>query len=77
MKQRTSKIVNNCFNTNIYSYSETSGGQSLNQYLNAVYFFQRQCYLDVCGSLRQLLFCIGVYYVPSFEGMGAELGEGM
>jgi hypothetical protein len=28
MKQRILKIVNNCFNTNIYSYLETSGGQS-------------------------------------------------
>jgi hypothetical protein len=43
MEQRASKIVNNCFNTNIYSYLETSGGQSLNKHLNVVYFFQRQC----------------------------------
>ncbi len=33
------KIVNNCLNTNIYSYLETSGGQSYNLYLNAVHFF--------------------------------------
>jgi hypothetical protein len=39
MEQRTSKIVNNCFDSNIYSYLETSGGQSLNQYLSVVYFF--------------------------------------
>jgi hypothetical protein len=39
MKQRASKIVNNCFNTNIYSYLETSDGQSLYQYLNVVHFF--------------------------------------
>ncbi len=39
MEQRTLKIVNNWFNTNIYSYLDTSGGQSLNQYLNVVYFF--------------------------------------
>ncbi len=39
MEQRASKIVNNCSNTNIYSYLETSGGQSLTQYLNAVNFF--------------------------------------
>jgi len=38
MEQHTSKIVSNCFNTNIYSYLETSGGQSLNQYLNVVHF---------------------------------------
>jgi hypothetical protein len=39
MEQFTSKIVSNCFNTNIYSYLETSGGQSLNQYLNVVHYF--------------------------------------
>ncbi len=33
------KNVNSCLNTNIYSYLETSGGQSFNLYLNAVYFF--------------------------------------
>jgi hypothetical protein len=39
MEQRTLKIVNNCLNTNIYSYLETSGGQSCNLYLNVVNFF--------------------------------------
>jgi hypothetical protein len=29
MKQRAFKNVNNCLNTNIYSYLGTSGGQSL------------------------------------------------
>ncbi len=28
-----------CLNNNIYSYLETSGGQSSNPYLNAVHFF--------------------------------------
>jgi len=32
------KNVNNCLNTNIYSYLETSGGQSSNPYLNVVHF---------------------------------------
>ncbi len=31
--------VNNCLNTKIYSYLETSGGQSYNLYLNVVHFF--------------------------------------
>ncbi len=31
------KNVNNGLNTNIYSYSETSGGQSYDPYLNAVH----------------------------------------
>jgi len=39
MEQRTFKNVNNYFNTNIYSYLETSGGQSSNLYLNVVHFF--------------------------------------
>jgi len=39
MDQRTLKVVNNCLNTNIYSYLETSGGQSSNLYLNVIHFF--------------------------------------
>jgi hypothetical protein len=38
MEQHTLKYVNNCLNTNIYSYLETSGGQSSNPYLNVVNF---------------------------------------
>ncbi len=37
MEHLTSKIVNKCFNTNIYSYLEISGGQSLNQYLYVMF----------------------------------------
>jgi hypothetical protein len=39
MKQRTLKNVNNHYNTNIHSYSDKSGGESSNLYLNAVPFF--------------------------------------
>jgi len=39
MEQRTLKTVNNCFNTNIYSYFETSGGQGSYLYLNVVHVF--------------------------------------
>jgi hypothetical protein len=39
MEQRTLKNVNNCLNTNIYSFLETSGGQKSNLYLNVVHFF--------------------------------------
>jgi len=39
MEQHTLRIVINCLNTNIYSYLETSGGQSSNLYLNAVHFY--------------------------------------
>jgi hypothetical protein len=37
MKQNALKNVNNCVNTNIYAYLETSGGQSSNPYLNVVH----------------------------------------
>ena len=42
LEQRTLKNVNNCLNTNIYSYLGTSGGKSYNLYLNVVHFFQHQ-----------------------------------
>jgi hypothetical protein len=38
MEQQALKNVNSCFNTNIYSYLETSGSQSSNLYLNVVHF---------------------------------------
>ncbi len=38
MEQHALKNVNNWLNTNIYSYLETSGGQSSNPYLNVVHF---------------------------------------
>jgi hypothetical protein len=36
--EQHAKKVNNFLNTNIYSYLETSGGQSSNVYLNVVHF---------------------------------------
>ncbi len=39
MEQRALKNVNNFLNTNIYSYLETSSGQSYHLYLNVVHFF--------------------------------------
>ncbi len=39
MEQHASKNVNNCMNTNIYSYLETSSGKSYILYLNVVHFF--------------------------------------
>ncbi len=39
MEEHILKIVKNCLNTNIYSYLETSGGQSSNLYLNVVHFY--------------------------------------
>ncbi len=60
MEQHALKNVNNCMNTNIYSYLETSGGQISNPYLNVVHFFKHRSWLEICGSLRQLFSCIGV-----------------
>ncbi len=39
MEQHTLNNVNNCLNTNIFSYLDTSVGQSSNLYLNVVHFF--------------------------------------
>jgi hypothetical protein len=39
MEQRALKNVNNNLNMDIYSYLETSDGQSSNTYLNVVPFF--------------------------------------
>ncbi len=39
MQQHALKNINNGLNTNIYSYLETSGGQSSDAYLNVVNFF--------------------------------------
>jgi hypothetical protein len=39
MEQHALKNVNNCLNTSIYSYLETSDGQNSNLYLNAAPFF--------------------------------------
>ncbi len=39
MEQRALKILNNCLNTNVYHYLETSGGRCSNLYLNVVHSF--------------------------------------
>ncbi len=39
MEQHTLRNVNNYLNTNIYSYLETSGGQSSSLHLNVVLLF--------------------------------------
>jgi hypothetical protein len=44
MEQYALKNVSNCLNTNIYSYLETSGGQSSNPYLNDVHFLNTRAY---------------------------------
>jgi hypothetical protein len=39
MEQHTLKIINKCWNIKISFYSEASGCQSFNLYLNAFYVF--------------------------------------
>jgi hypothetical protein len=38
MEEHALKNVNDCLNTDIYSYLETSGGQSFNLYLIVAHF---------------------------------------
>ncbi len=52
MEQYAFKNVNNCLNTNVCSYLETSSGQSSNPYLNVVHFLNARA--EICGSLRQM-----------------------
>jgi hypothetical protein len=59
MVQRALKIVNNCLNTNIYSYLETSGGQSYNLHLNVVHFFI-PVLIRHLWQLKTVVSCIGV-----------------
>jgi hypothetical protein len=40
MEQHALKNVNNCLNTNIYSYLDASGGQSSNLHLNVIHFLK-------------------------------------
>jgi hypothetical protein len=39
MEPHALKNLNNCLNTNLYSYLETFGGQSSNLYFNVFHFF--------------------------------------
>jgi hypothetical protein len=50
MEQHTLKSVNNCLITDIYSYLETTGGQSSNLHLNVVHFLRQV----LIRHLRQL-----------------------
>jgi hypothetical protein len=43
MEQHNLKNVNNCLNSNIYSYLVTFDGQSSNLYLNDVHFLNPLC----------------------------------
>ena len=59
MEQHALKIVNNCLNTNIYSYLVTPHGQSYNLYLNVVHFLT-PVLIRHLWQLKLLFSCIGV-----------------
>jgi hypothetical protein len=55
MAQCAFKNVNNGLSTNIYSYLETSGGQSYNLFLNVAHTNVRHL-----RQLETVVFCIGI-----------------
>jgi len=55
MEEHTLKNANNCLNTNIYSYLETSTGRSSNLYLNVVHFFNTMLIRHLC-KLKTVVF---------------------
>ncbi len=55
MEQRTLKIVNNHLNMNIYSYLETSVGQSSHLYFNVVHSFNASVFRHV-WQLKTVVF---------------------
>jgi hypothetical protein len=57
MEQCALKNVNNCLYTNIYSYLETSGGQSFNIYLN-VHFFNTSAHKTSVAAYGSCFSCV-------------------
>jgi len=69
MEQLALKNVNYCLNANIYSYLETSGGQSPNLYFNVVHFstpvlIRHLWKLKTVVFLHRYLICIVVLLLP-------------
>jgi len=74
MEQRALQNVNTCLNTNIYSYLETSGGQSYNLYLNVVHFFNTginyksvaawdSCFHALVSNIHYFIWMVELYFV--------------
>jgi hypothetical protein len=55
MEQHALRNVNNCLNTNIYSYLEISGGQSLNLFLS-LFIFSTPVLIRHLRQLKVVLF---------------------
>ena len=58
MEQRTLTNVNNYWNTNIYSYLETSGGQSYNLYY-MLFIFSTPVLIRHLWQLKTVVFLCG------------------
>ncbi len=56
LEQLAFKNVNNCLNTNIYSYLETSGGNSCNLYFNVLQFFNTPVLIRHLCQLKTVVF---------------------
>jgi hypothetical protein len=67
IEQRALKDVNNCLNTNIYSFLETSGGKSSNLYLNGVHFCSTPVLIRHLWQLKTIVFHIGIQYALFYE----------
>jgi hypothetical protein len=52
MEQAALKNVNNCLNTNIYSYLETSGGKSYNLFFNVLFDFSTPVLIRYLWQLK-------------------------
>jgi hypothetical protein len=63
MEYHALRSVNNCLNTNIYSYFETSGGQSYYLYLNVVHFFKETVLIRHLWNF-QTVFCLHWCLIP-------------
>jgi hypothetical protein len=83
MEQPPLQNVNNWLNTNIYSYLETSGGQSSNLYLNVIQFFtpvstrhqwqlKTVVFLHWC-LIRAVPFCLSWTYLVLSKNLGSVL----
>ncbi len=56
MEQHTLRNVNNYLNINVYSYLETSGGQSYNLYVNVSSFFSTPELIRHLWQLKTVVF---------------------
>ncbi len=71
MEQGGLKNVNNCLNTYIYYYLETSCSQSSNLYLDVVPFLT-PALIRHLWQLKTVFSCIGVKYALFYKNSGTQ-----